>query len=57
MIMFIYQIKNNITGKCYVGQTTKDINIRFKEHSINRKSYIGRSILKYGIKGYFYKYL
>ena len=30
--MFIYKITNKINNKCYIGQTTKDVNIRFKRH-------------------------
>lgn len=46
----IYLIQNNITQKVYVGQTTRDIDTRFKEHcrrsSKCRK--LSNSINKYG---------
>jgi group I intron endonuclease len=46
----IYLIQNNITQKVYVGQTTRDIETRFKEHcrrSSNCKK-LSNSINKYG---------
>lgn len=30
--MFIYLLRNKINGKCYVGQTTKDVNERLRGH-------------------------
>ena len=29
---YIYMIKNKINGKMYIGQTVKDINIRWRDH-------------------------
>lgn len=49
--MFIYLITNKITGKQYVGLTTKDVDRRISEHIIG-KTYIGRALRKYGIQSF-----
>ncbi len=51
--MIIYKITNIINGKCYIGQTTKTLNIRISKHlkctfNENRKTYLYNSIRKYG---------
>ena len=30
--MLIYKITNKINGKCYIGQTIKPAEVRWKEH-------------------------
>ena len=49
---FIYIIKNTINSKVYVGQTTVDLNTRWKEHLRHAKpkaeQVISRAINKYG---------
>lgn len=30
--MFVYLIRNKVNGKCYVGQTTQDVNVRLRNH-------------------------
>ena len=50
--MIIYKVTNNINGKIYIGQTTKSLDIRRKQHE-NRYKYqndmaISRAIYKYG---------
>ena len=48
---FIYQIKNDINDKTYVGKTTRTIEKRFKEHlqRINeRDQHLYKAMLKYG---------
>ena len=44
----VYLIINKINNMKYVGQTTRDIKIRFTEHYYNQRSYLGRSMRKYG---------
>lgn len=50
----IYVITNKITGKQYVGQTSRDIDTRFEEHCYDDRStsHIHNSIKKYGIKNF-----
>jgi group I intron endonuclease len=50
LIGVIYKITNKITNKIYIGQTTRNINKRFEEHTTNNKyaSYLTTSINKYG---------
>ena len=44
----VYLIINKINNMKYVGQTTRDIKIRFTQHYHNQRSYLGRSMRKYG---------
>lgn len=47
--MIIYCIINKITKKKYIGQTIRTIQTRFMAHArYDKKSYIHRSIIKYG---------
>jgi group I intron endonuclease len=52
----IYVITNEVTRKCYVGQTVRSIALRFREHLIGRQDknnlYIDRSIKKHGITNF-----
>lgn len=48
----IYIIINLINGKQYVGQTTRDINVRISEHKRKKNYVLGKSIKKYGIENF-----
>lgn len=54
--MFIYVIRNKITNKCYVGQTTKTLEQRWKAHldDVRRGSenYFHNSIRKHGSENF-----
>lgn len=59
---YIYQIKNNITGKCYIGQTTKLPETRWKKHinSLTKKGgcpALKDAITKYGIDSFTFRVL
>lgn len=51
MVMLIYKIENLENGKCYIGQTSRSIEERFREHCGNSKSSISPK-LKNAIKKY-----
>jgi group I intron endonuclease len=51
--MYIYKITNVINNKCYIGQTAKSIDIRWKRHindamSNRLDTHLARAIRKYG---------
>jgi group I intron endonuclease len=57
LVGYIYKIVNKITNKvCYIGQTKRDLEIRFQEHIFdidryqNRKLY--KNLKKYGINNF-----
>lgn len=58
MIYLIYKATNLINGKCYVGQTTRSLDKRIKEHSIttNKKPF-QRALKKYGIENFIWEML
>lgn len=47
--MVIYKITNTVTGKMYIGQTIRDVNVRFEEHlnDVNDTDYFHLSVRKY----------
>lgn len=49
----IYLISNLVNGKKYVGQTTRTVEERFKEHAA-ADSAIGKAIQKYGVENFRY---
>lgn len=56
--MYIYKITNTITKKCYIGQTKRTINRRFRSHISEAKrnlydTYLHRSIRKYGEENFY----
>lgn len=49
--MIIYKVKNKLNSKVYIGQTTKTLNKRWKEHcqpSMVKRSILSKAIQKYG---------
>lgn len=54
--MLIYKITNKLNGKCYIGQTTRTVNERVREHLKESKKdseyTIHRAIRKYGIDNF-----
>lgn len=55
----IYKITNKINNKCYVGQTTQNVNIRWKQH-LKPKKYkcaIYSAFQKYGINNFTFEIL
>ena len=52
MAMSIYCIINLLNGKRYVGQTTRALEQRFKEHCKNRNSAIGKAITECGVENF-----
>lgn len=50
--MYIYKITNKINGKIYIGQTVRNVKVRFKEHCRHKNTYIERAIQKHGDKNF-----
>ena len=50
--MIIYAITNLLNGKIYVGQTTRTLQERFKEHKKDFFSHIGKDMRKFGLKNF-----
>ena len=46
--MYIYKITNLINNKIYIGQTVRNIKIRFNEHCKDKRMLIGKAIRKHG---------
>jgi len=44
----VYQIRNTVNGKCYVGVTTKTLAWRFKQHSYQKGSPLYSDMRAYG---------
>ena len=47
----VYILKNKLNGKCYVGQTKKSFEKRFRQHQTSN-SYIGKALRKYGSENF-----
>lgn len=45
---FIYCIRNTLNGKCYIGQTRRTVDQRWREHFTHTSNILGRAIRKYG---------
>lgn len=53
MSMIIYEIRNSVTDKCYVGQTTRPLNSRWNEHKYKlRKNKHANRYLQYSWNKY-----
>jgi group I intron endonuclease len=52
----IYIVKNNVNFKVYVGQTTRDFDVRWRQHQNDAKCgkdyNLGKAIRKYGIENF-----
>lgn len=47
---FIYVIRNNVNDMVYVGQTTRTVQIRWKEHRVKAKDrYLNNAIKEFGV--------
>jgi len=46
--MIIYKITNMVNGKAYIGQTTRPLKERIKEHYSKDKSLLYKAVKKYG---------
>lgn len=47
---YIYIIKNDINDNVYIGQTSRDIEVRWKEHVRHMDTVIDKAMHKYGIE-------
>jgi group I intron endonuclease len=54
---YIYQIINRITNHSYVGQTTQDLNERWRQHKKTKTNcrYLKAALNKYGIENFDFK--
>ena len=51
----IYKVTNKINGKCYIGQTVKAVEKRYKRHIVDSKKdnyCFHRALRKYGIENF-----
>lgn len=54
----IYKAKNKYNGKIYIGQTTKHLKTRMKQHKYNKKNApFPNAMRKYGVNGFFWSIL
>lgn len=54
---YIYKIRNKIDNKTYIGQTTQDLDLRWKQHLRNRSNcrYLKHGFDKHGIDNFEFK--
>lgn len=52
---YIYIIKNDINDKIYIGQTSRTVEIRWKEHVRQTTDIIYKAIQKYGIEHFWFE--
>ena len=54
---YIYKIKNKIDNKIYIGQTTQDLESRWKGHRKNSSNcrYLKSALKKYGVENFEFK--
>lgn len=52
MCMIIYKMTNKVNGKVYIGQTTRRLDERTKEHIRHNKMIVDKAIQKYGIENF-----
>lgn len=50
--MIIYKITNRINGKVYIGQTTRSLDTRIREHFRQKKSPISKALRSVGLNGF-----
>lgn len=50
--MIIYKLQNKQSGKIYIGQTTRSLEKRLKEHFRHKKSPISKALRSKGIEGF-----
>ena len=48
----IYKIKNRRDSKKYIGMTSRDINIRFKEHLSNKIMFVDKCMREIGVDNF-----
>lgn len=50
----VYLVTNRVNGKQYVGQTTRGVMDRWREHQqeASRGGYLGKAVLKYGLEAF-----
>lgn len=48
----IYKIKNRRDSKKYIGMTSRDINIRFKEHLSNKNMFVDKCMREIGVDNF-----
>jgi group I intron endonuclease len=54
---YIYKIKNKIDNKTYIGQTTQDLESRWRNHRKNTSNcrYLKSAFKKYGVENFEFK--
>lgn len=52
--MIVYKIKNKLNGKCYIGQSIRDLSVRLKYHKYQKNSCpaIYRALNLYGLENF-----